>query len=123
MSLPTEMIRPAAGARERLQLELLGGEVDAGEQELPDRRDGRPVPDETGLLDRLVEELLEQAEAAVDADVVRRAQRAACERAHVAIRPDEREVRLRVAAVHGEHDRQPDGHRPLGGEQALDEPR
>ena len=114
MSLPTE----TRSAQPRvltscLQLELLGGEVDAREQELPDlcHRPVRPL--QAGLLDRFVEELLEHAEAAADAEVMRRAEWAAHERAHVAVRGDERQVRLRVAAVDGEDDRS--GHAPVSG--------
>ena len=122
MSLPTEMRSAQLRALRASAARAPRREVDAGEQELPDRRDGRPVPDETGLLDLLIEELLEQAEAAVDADVVWRASAGRGERAHVAIRPDEREVRFELppstaSTIGAALTRSP----ASGGEQALDE--
>ena len=89
---------------------------------LPIAATGPLSPREPGSRGRLVEEALEHLEAAVDAEVVRRAERAAHEREHAAVRADEREMRLRVAAVDGEDDRSAHrDHRLLGREQQLDE--
>ena len=124
VSLPTEIrsAQPRALAS-CLQLELLGGEVDARQEELPDLGHRPPVaPLQAGLLDRFVEELLEHAEAAADPEVVRRAERAPHERAHVAVRSRRaqgassscrRRRRARSASSRG--------HRPLRREQPLDE--
>ena len=100
-------------------------------QRRADRGDRRAVRAlDPRLLHRLAEEALEHLDAAVHAEVVRRAQRPAHEREHLAVGRDEREIGLRVAAVDGEDDRcgHADGLPPglrqalgLGFEQALDE--
>src|SRR5205814_2403308 len=84
---------------------LLGREVDTGEVELSDLRDGAVAVWQAGLGDRLCEEVAENCEAAVDAEVVRRALWPADEREDLAVGADERQVGLRVAAVDREDER------------------
>ena len=97
--------REAARTRRRRHLLHLGGEVDAGQQQLPDLRDWAVAVRQAGLLNRLREQVADDAERAVQAEVVRRALGAADERKHPAVVADEREVGLPVAAVDGEHER------------------
>src|SRR5439155_27238763 len=87
--------RPAAARHGRVDALLLVREVHAAEQHL---RHGRPAPVEAGAVD----ELLQHGRTAVEAEVVRRAERAARVRDQRPVRLDEREVGLRVAAVDGE---------------------
>ena len=117
---------PAQSCDPLLEHLFLGGEVDPGHAEARDGGDRRAVgAGDSRLLDGLPEEALEHLDAAVDAEVVRRAQRPAHEREDAAVGRDEREVGLRVAAVDGEDDRRAHASacrsERLGLEQPLDE--
>ena len=117
---------PAQSCDPLLEHLFLGGEVDPGHAEARDGGDRRAVRvGDARLLNGLPEEALEHLDAAVDAEVVRRAQRPAHEREDMAVGRDEREVGLRVAAVDGEDDRRRHASalpfRALGLEQTLDE--
>src|SRR5581483_8275622 len=90
---------PAAGVDQLLQMLLLRREVDAGEQDRGDLGHRQLGVRQARVRDRALEELLEQGEAAVHADVVRRAERAADERKEFAVAAEQRDVCLRVAAV------------------------
>src|ERR687888_1238787 len=95
-------LRPTAARYRGAELLLLAREVDARHEQLRDRRDGA-VARAAGVAGRLVEQALEHVERAVEPEVVRRAERPADERKHLAVGADEREVGLRVAAVYGEN--------------------
>src|SRR5439155_21497917 len=82
----------------------LGRKVDAGEEDRGDLRDRRGRVRQPCLRDRAGEEALEDAETAVDAEVVRRAERSADEREQRSVAADQGEVRLRVPTVDGEDD-------------------
>jgi hypothetical protein len=98
-----DSLRPAA-VRERLvEGPFLGGEVDAGEQELPDGHRQLDRPQARGV-QRVAEQPLEHGEGPVEADVVRRGERPAREPEHPAVGADEGEVGLRVAPVDREDD-------------------
>ena len=108
MSLPTTTwpaMRRASSAERRLL--LLGGEVDTGEEDLCDGRGGTAV--RPGGAERLLEQSLEQVDRLAQAEMMRRGERAADVREKGAVVPHQREVRLRVAAVDGQHD--PVAHR------------
>src|SRR5205823_3421682 len=84
---------------------FLRGEVDAGEVEPSDLGYGAVAVWKTCLGDRLGKEVVENREAAVDAEVVRRALRPADERDDLAVCTDQRQIGLRVAAIDREDER------------------
>src|SRR3954465_10054979 len=90
---PPPDLAPRGGAAARA---LLAGEADPRQQDLGE------VGPVAGP--RLVEQVLQQRDAAVEPDVVRRAHPAAHEREHRAVVAHQREIGLGVAAVDGEHD-------------------
>ena len=106
VSLPTEtLLRQAARRGRLLHLLDLGGEVDAREQQLADVGDRAVAVRDPGVGERLVEQVVDHLQRAVEAEVVRRAEPAADEREHLAVGAHEREVGLRVAAVDREDER------------------
>ena len=91
---------------------LLLGEVEPREHEACGPRDRAVGAGEPGHPDGLGEQAVQQRHGAVEPDVVRRAERPADEREQRAVRPDEREVGLRVAAVDREGQRIAHRRRP-----------
>ena len=87
---------PAACEHRLAERLLLDREVDAGHQQLGGR------DRQLELARRLGEQRPEHRDPALEPEVVRRAARAAHEREQAAFGADEREVRLRVAAVDGQ---------------------
>ena len=79
---------------------LLGREVHSRQEDLRNGRLGAPVP--ARRTEGLVEEPLQEADRLGEAEVVGRGERAADVGEQRAVRLDEREVGLRVAAVHGQ---------------------
>src|SRR5262249_8471315 len=88
--------RPTAVPNRLLELGLLGGKVDTGHEE---RRGRSRAGIEAGGVEGLTAELVEHLHRAVHLQMLRRAGAATEKREHLALRVDEREVRLRVAAV------------------------
>ena len=101
------VVSPAALHERRTEGVLLRGEVDPGEEDLRRGERRRAVPPRRA--ERLVEQLLEQHDRLLEAEVVRRGLRAADVREQGAVLADERDVGLRVAAVDREED--PVAHR------------
>ena len=104
-----ESCRPAALPGRGTERLLLRREVDAREQELGDLGEGGRVPVEARVRGGLVEEVVDHRDAAVEAEVVRRAERPARDGEQGAVSAHERDVGLGVAAVDREHD----GHRTV----------
>ncbi len=76
-----------------------GREVEASHQQLGELRDRPVVRGDARIRAGSVEEAAEHVQRPFDSDVVRGAQRASFQREQAAVRRDEREVRLRRAAV------------------------
>ena len=101
MSLPTV----TASGDGLLHLVDLGGEVDAGEEQLADLGDRAVAVCHPGLVEGPSEQAVDDGEGAVEADVVGGAERPADERDDLAVGAHEREVGLRVAAVERKDER------------------
>src|SRR4051812_25521920 len=98
-------LRPAALLDRLAHDVFLHGEIDSGHQERCDLCNASGVIAEPRLAYRLRQQVLENRNSSVDAEMVRRAKWAAGERQHGPVRLHEGEGGLLVAAVHSEDSR------------------